>query len=53
MQIKVRVIIFVQAVVFKPAALLHLNLKVFLVICEVAQFVDYFDNPIKISSITF
>lgn len=34
MQMKVRVIIFVRAAVFEPAALLHLNPKVFLLVCD-------------------
>lgn len=33
MQMKVRVIVFVRAVVLEPAALLHLTPKVFLLIC--------------------
>lgn len=52
MQMKVKVI-FVRAVVFEPAAPLHLNPKVFVLIREVAQLVDFFDKPTKIFSTTF
>lgn len=38
MQMKVRVIIFVRVVVFEPAATLHLNQKVFLLICAFVYF---------------